>query len=246
MSSRTTSAKIGNWLFRWRSYLPLLLLAIVIPAMRGFSYPFGSHAYDRAWEMLCLAVSLLGLALRAHTIGCAPAGTSGRNTRRQVAESLNTTGMYSLTRNPLYLGNYLMVLGVVMFTRSWWPVLIYVAVYFLYYKMIIAAEEEFLRDKFGNKYEAYARRTPLFIPNLLLWRKPEVSFSFRNVLKREYSGLFGIVASFTALELLADYVAERRFVLDPLWTVIFTCGLALYLTFRTLKKKTRVLHVSGR
>src|SRR5690625_3684491 len=108
----------GQWLFRWRSYLPLALLAVVIPAMHGFSYPDGSQDYDRLWEVFCLFVSCIGLFIRAYTIGHAPRGTSGRNVANQLAERLNQTGIYSMCRNPLYLGNFFMILGVVSFVRE--------------------------------------------------------------------------------------------------------------------------------
>ncbi|HEU0053094.1 MAG TPA: hypothetical protein VFQ39_07945, partial [Longimicrobium sp.] len=83
----------GNWLFRWRSYLPLLLLAVVLLGVRDFTYPQGSPALDEAWEALCFAIGAAGLLVRAAALGYAPEGTSGRNTRKQVAQVLNTTGM---------------------------------------------------------------------------------------------------------------------------------------------------------
>jgi len=59
-------------------------------------FPYGSHRLDQVWEILCLAISLLGLGVRIVTVGYVPKGTSGRNTRGQKANVLNTTGMYSL------------------------------------------------------------------------------------------------------------------------------------------------------
>ncbi len=58
-----------------------------------------------------MVISFFGLALRVIVVGHAPYGTSGRNTREQVADTLNTTGMYSIVRHPLYLANYLIILG---------------------------------------------------------------------------------------------------------------------------------------
>jgi protein-S-isoprenylcysteine O-methyltransferase Ste14 len=246
MDSHDRSTGAGQWLFRRRSYLPLALLVVVLPAFRGFSYPFGSHSYDLIWEMICLSISLLGLAIRAFTIGYVPKGTSGRNTRQQIADSLNTSGLYSVTRNPLYLGNFFMTLGVVMFLRNGWLGLVYALAFWLYYERIIAAEEHFLRDKFGGIYDDYLLRTPPFIPDFRLWRPPSVPFSLRNVLKREYSGFFGVIAAFTILEVAGDYVVEGKIEIDPVWAGIFLFGLAVYLLLLTLKKKTRLLRVEGR
>ena len=59
-------------------------------------------------------------------MGFAPRGTSGRNTLGQVAEVLNTSGMYSVVRNPLYLGNFVIWLGLALFIKVWWCILIVV------------------------------------------------------------------------------------------------------------------------
>ena len=104
MALREEFESSGNWLFRWRSYLPVAGLAIILLAFREYEYPGNSETLDHIWEVVCLLVSFFGLAIRAYTIGHAPGGTSGRNTKRQKADTLNTTGAYSLVRNPLYLG----------------------------------------------------------------------------------------------------------------------------------------------
>jgi protein-S-isoprenylcysteine O-methyltransferase Ste14 len=112
----------------------------------------------------------------------------GRNTNRQIAASLNTDGMYSLTRNLLNLGNFFMMLGVVMFVRVGWAGAFYVLEFWVYYRQIILAEQAFLKDHFANEYEDYLSKTPAFIPNFKHWRSFNLPFSVHNVLKREYSG----------------------------------------------------------
>ena len=112
--------RVGNRLFRWRSYLPLLFVAVLIPGLWEFGYPKDSHIYDLIWEMICLSVSFFGFLVRCYTIAHVPKRTSGRNTKSQKADSLNNTGMYSLMRNPLYFGNFFMFLGVTLFVRLWW------------------------------------------------------------------------------------------------------------------------------
>jgi|SRR5690625_3010979 len=236
----------GQWLFRWRSYLPLALLAVVIPAMHGFSYPDGSQDYDRLWEVFCLFVSCIGLFIRAYTIGHAPRGTSGRNVANQLAERLNQTGIYSMCRNPLYLGNFFMILGVVSFVRVWWVDVIYALAFWLYYERIIAAEEAFLSEKFGATYADWKSRTPVFVPNPRLWKPNVLPFSLKTVLRREYPGFFAVIAAMTMLEVGGDYVISGRFEYDPMWVGLFFFGLVVYLVLRTLKKKTTLLDVEGR
>jgi protein-S-isoprenylcysteine O-methyltransferase Ste14 len=240
------SIRTGEWLFRWRSYLPLVLLVLIIPALMDYSYPFGSHAWKLAWELFSFMTAMFGLAVRAYTIGYTPKNTSGRNVIKQVADSLNTTGIYSILRNPLYFGNFFMTLGVIMSIRHGWLCLVYSLVFWLYYERIIMAEETFLSGKFGKEFDDYRARTPAFIPDIRLWRPPVLPFSFRNVLKREYSGFFGIIAAFTVMDCIGGFIVEGRFVIDPVWAVLFLFGLVVYLTLLTLKKKTRVLHVEGR
>ena len=237
--------KQGTWLFRWRSYLPLLVFPGLLATAQKAGGASGSFAGD-PWKVSCMAVSFLGFFLRCIVAGYAPEGTSGRDTRRQRADTLNTSGMYSLMRHPLYFGNFLILLGMALFVRVWWAVVISVLIFWLYYERIIFAEEEYLRRKFGNQFMRWAAETPCFFPRRLRWRKPALPFSFRTVLRREYSGFFAIVASYTFLETAEGLVVEGKAVLDWRVTVFFATGLAVYLVLRTLKKKTRVLHVQGR
>ena len=167
----------GNWLFRWSSYLPLLMIALFILAFRELKYSDYSYSLDRSWELLCLAVALFGLGIRVLTVGYVPGGTSGRNTVRQKAETLNTTGMYSIVRHPLYLGNFIMWLGVSMFARLWWFSLIFTMIFWLYYERIMFAEEMFLKNRFGDTFVKWAETTPCFIPNFKRWESfPPFSF----------------------------------------------------------------------
>ena len=113
--------------------------------MTTFTYLGQSHVLNEIWQGCCLAVSLLGLVVRIITVGRAPMGTSGRNTREQVANTLNSTGMYSVVRHPLYLGNYLIMMGFALWPHVWWLAVLTTCFYALYYERIMLAEEAFLR-----------------------------------------------------------------------------------------------------
>lgn len=251
MPLREEFERSGQWLFRWRSYLPLVLFLPVVAALHGFAYPRGSHTLDLVWDFLCLGIVFIGLGIRVATIGFAPAGTSGRNTQEgQVAAEVNTTGLYSIVRHPLYLGNYLMWLGPALFPRRWWlPPLISLA-FWVYYERIMFAEEEFLRRKFGQKYEAWATQVPAFWPFARGWRKrwrrPTLPFSLATVLRREYSGFYGAIGTFTLLELVADRAATGRWIVDPVWATVFAVGTVTYVGLLLLKRRTKILHVEGR
>jgi protein-S-isoprenylcysteine O-methyltransferase Ste14 len=238
--------EIGNRLFRWRSYLPLFMGALFLAALLSYRHPEVGPRPDRWWQMGCLLVSVIGLVMRFYTVGFAPRGTSGRNTRGQVADVLNTSGMYSVVRNPLYLGNFLIWLGLALFIKVWWCAVIVVLCFTIFYERIIFAEEKFLREKFGATFIDWAEKTPVIIPQFKNWRPPELTFSWKSALTREYSSFFAMVASFTALAIIRDSLQRGRIFLDQTWLMIFVFGLIVYLTIRTLKKKTRILSTADR
>jgi protein-S-isoprenylcysteine O-methyltransferase Ste14 len=244
-SLKEQSEKTGAWLFRWRGHVPFIIVAVIIPGFLN-SRPYESRASELSWEMACFAISLLGLLIRSYTIGHTPKNTSGRNTVNQLADTLNTTGIYSITRNPLYVGNFIMSLGPTLLPGVWWVPLIYTLAFWVYYERIIMAEEAFLTGKFGSEYERYLNSTPVFIPSFKLWKPPTLSFSFRNVLKREYPGFFALIALFAFFDIVGHYIVEGSVRIDPVWAAITAVGLVVYVILRTLKKKTKLLNVEGR
>lgn len=246
MPLREAFEREGNWLFQKRSWLPTLLYPFAFAVVYFHAERTHSLLTDARWGLFCLLVSLSGLAVRAFTIGFTPEGTSGRNTAQQVAESLNQTGSYSVVRHPLYVGNFLMWLGLFLFTGVWWFVVICSLAYWLYYERIMYAEEEFLRRKYSTRYEEWASRTPAFLPRFSSWMPSPLSFAFKNVLKREYNGLFATVLSFALLNAISHLAVEGRFAVDTLWKIAFAGGAAAFVVLRTLKKNTKVLDVAGR
>ncbi|QMU29915.1 methyltransferase family protein [Adhaeribacter radiodurans] len=236
----------GNWLFRRRGWLPMLLYPFAISLLYFYPEKTYSCVTSTSWGAFCLTVSLAGLIIRAITVGHTPKGTSGRNTDKQIAECLNHTGIYSVVRHPLYLGNFLMWLGLFLFIGIWWFVVICALAYWLYYERIMFAEEEFLRRSYPNTYEKWASQTPAFFPRLTGWKASILPFSLRNVLKREYNGLFAMVISFTMLNMTSHFFVQHRFQIDGFWQVTFGLGTLLFLILRSLKKYTHVLEIAGR
>ena len=246
MPLREEFQKSGNLLFKGRSYFPLILGAIFLIALRNFRYPYHQHYLDRLWEFLCLAVSFFGLWIRAYALGYVSKGTSGRTTSQPSADSINTSGIYSIVRHPLYLGNFFIWLGITLSIHVWWFTMIAVLLFWIYYERIMFAEEEFLRGKFGDTYLKWAEKTPAFIPSLKNWQPPSLPFSFKMVLRREYSGFFAIIVAFTVLDFIEESFVHHQLEIDWVWLVMFLIGLTVYLTLRTLKKKTKLLNVEGR
>jgi len=240
--------KQGGWLFKWRSYLPLLGIPIFIIALRQsgmLEKKFGDFVGD-FWGSCAIIISFLGFIIRCITVGYVPRGTSGRNTQSQVAEVLNTSGMYSISRNPLYLGNFVIVFGVTLFIQVWWLALLVWFGFWLYYERIIFTEEEFLRNKFKDQFMAWAQKTPIVIPRFKNWEKPELGFSFKTVLRREFSTFLSIVATFFFLEITTNFLIKRELSVSRSWIIFFVMSLVIYLVFFILKKKTKLLNVLGR
>lgn len=253
MSLYNSMIKSGHFFFRWRSYIPFLLLPPMAVAFEESTYvedAIGDGLED-VIVLICFIISMAGLALRCFTVGFIPANTSGRNTSEQRASVLNTTGMYSVVRNPLYLANFIILIGVILSIKVWWLVLIFSLVFFIYMERIILAEEKFLHDKFGEQYDTWRQKTPVIIPRFGQWSAPEMTFSWKTVLKREYPGLLAIGTAFLVTEMITDLIVEKEDFFewlrdDIVWPVMFGLILIISLTLRFLKKHTNILKVEGR
>lgn len=243
----------GDWLFRWRSYLPLVIVPVAVVAFLQSDWvvhSFGDAAED-LFDYCCLAIAFCGLALRAAIVGFVPRGSSGRTTHHQRAEALNTTGMYSQMRHPLYLANFLIFLGFLLVFKSLLFVLVGSLAYFLYYERIMLAEENFLRAKFGDEYLHWAQRTPALLPRCTGWVWPDLPFSLRTVLRREYPGFYLITVFFLVVEgieaVVLDHAVLADWIIDePVWVVLFGVGTLAYLGLRLTRRYTTWLVVVGR
>ncbi len=236
--------KSGNWLFRRRSWLPVtvIVLAVVYLFIANRSVIF----FNFTWELICVIVSIIGELIRSYTVGHVPRNTSGRNVLDQMADELNTTGIYSIIRHPLYAGNFLMWLGPVLFLRSVWCVIIFILAYWLYYERIIFAEEQFLRRKFGEEYDNWAFRVKSVIPNFKNYKPWSLPFSFRNVLKREYNSIANVFIVFAMLDVARNLAVTGRVYIEPLYLSLLVAALIFWGVIRYLVKRTRFLYVEGR
>lgn len=236
--------KSGNWLFRRRSWLPatIVVLAIVYLFTANRSVIF----FNFTRELVFIAVSVAGEIIRSYTVGHVPRNTSGRNVIDQLADDLNTTGVYSVVRHPLYLGNFLMWLGPVLFLRSVWCVIIFVLAFWLYYERIIFAEEQFLRRKFGEAYDTWAFRVRSVLPRFKNYTPSNLSFSFRNVLKREYNSITNVFLVFALLDVVRNLAITGRVYMEPLYMAFLIAALIFWAIVRYLVKRTKFLYVEGR
>jgi protein-S-isoprenylcysteine O-methyltransferase Ste14 len=145
------------------------------------------------WSMPVGSIVVVpGLVIRALASG-----------RVRKNESLATSGPYAYTRNPLYLGSFLIGFGFAVAACSWWVGVALVVVFFVIYIPVIRDEEAFLRQTFPE-FEEYARRVPRMLPRLTLHsgceKDASTEFSLELYLKhREYNALLGALAMIAAL-----------------------------------------------
>ncbi len=237
--------RAGNWLFRRRGHLPLFALIFLIWVSYSSSTSPTAVGRPDEWELAGILIGFVGLGLRAFTVGHAPRGTSYRSEEPE-ATVLSTDGIYSVVRHPLYLGNFILWIGVALGAGSGAAVVIVALVFWIYNERVMLAEERFLHGRFGSSFEEWARRTPSFIPRFRGWRPNPLSFSPRFALRRDHTAVYALIASTTVLEVAETVGAGASFDLAPFWWAYFWLGTIGYLTLLALKKKSTLLEVQGR
>ena len=112
--------KSGNFLFKYRGQIPAIIFLIALPVVFYKAQPLFStlkfHIFLQVITVLSVIVSLIGIIIRAMPL-VRPARHVRRNRDWKLAKQLNTQGIYSIVRHPLYQ-NYFMWAGLLMFTYS--------------------------------------------------------------------------------------------------------------------------------
>lgn len=230
----------GNFLFKYRGILPIIIL---IPAL-WLTYVHRTNASSESaifWTQLFYAISLFGLLIRIYTVGHSAPNTSGRNTNEgQVADSVNSTGIYSLCRHPLYIGNFFMWLGIAALTFHVWFILFFMITYCFYYERIMIAEENFLNHKFKDTYQNMAANVPAIIPNFKNWRKNKNPFSFKKVIIQEKTGILLLNGCFWLFNSIDMISASKAWSFQNCWFVLFMVAIIYYVVIKLLQKTTKV------
>lgn len=195
-------------LWRWlglAAFVPLVFAATVrAEPIEGAVGPLLGTVY----EIACAVIVLAGLALRAGLAGCHPL----------APDRLDASGFYSLTRNPGYLANSLVFVGIALSTQDV-ALAIAVALWLaVYYERTILAEEARLFRRFGLAFVGWASLTPVFLPRLSGWRRPAARFNLRAMMRREPVVWFGSIAALGAIGLLSDHFGSEGF--DDPWIVV--------------------------
>ena len=231
MSLDKELTKQGNFLFRYRSYFHLILFPIIIV----FNHYSNIDTSRFNYFLFALGISLFGQFIRIITIAFVPANTSGRNTKKQTAISLNSTGIYSLVRHPLYLGNYFILLGPFLMFPSV-LIVIYTLLFWLYYERIMYAEESYLKNKFSDEFINWSKKPAAFLPNFSGYVKPKGTFSIKRVIKREYSTICGIFYMFIILISFSCFSNNKPLSEINGLYISFIINTIIYFSLRSYKK----------
>lgn len=235
--SRENSA---NQLFRYRGQIPAVLVFMAILVIyHNHTITFFEESFGRNIHLLLVIFFIFsGHIVRALAIGFRGIHTSGQNRHEQVAEVLNTTGLYSLVRHPLYAGNFLIWIGVFIWLGDLWFLFFGSMFFFTLYIPIMRLENNYLNQKFGTKYTEWAKETPLFVPKIQRIKRPENRFSTLLVWKNEYPGIVSTLSCIWFISFLRLIFINGKIIFS-----IPLLGLALFilafgLTSRFLKYKT--------
>ena len=242
--------KQGIWLFRYRSFIPIVILVagawiFIQGEVNPGSMLVKQAPYDQWYLLFSMLLCFLGFGIRVYTVGHTPVNTSGRNAKYQIADQLNTTGIYSVVRHPLYLGNFFMWLGPILLTAHPWFILAFIFFYWVYYERIMFSEEQFLRRKFGEVYTGWAENVPAFIPKFNGFVRPSLPFSWKKILKKEKNGFAAIFMIFSFMDILGELVKGETDFNLILFGFCAASGV-LYLVLKYLKWQTNVLNEEGR
>ena len=230
--------KLGDFFFKYRNWLfPVFYALMFLPGPRIF----GDW---RTAVAVGLLVTLAGQAVRMTTIGFDYIIRGGRN-KKVYAEDLVTGGLFAHSRNPMYVGNVSMILGMGLLSNSLFYLLVMVPAFYFIYECIIRAEENFLRNKFGGGFDAYTRDVPRWLPKLggLGATLTSGSFNWRRVIIKEYNTTCVWVGAAVLLVGAHIYREEGPQAFDAVafaWGFAIAAVIATYFTIRYLKKSGTV------
>lgn len=233
---------LGNFFFRHRNLVfPLLMVAVLVlirPQM-----PNNSYKADLLLDIVGVLVCLYGQLMRVLAIGYFYIKRGGLN-KEIYAGRLVQTGFFAHTRNPLYLGNILIFVGIVIVFNSTWAYLVAIPAVLLIYWCIILAEEQFLRGKFGAEFDEYVSRVNRLWPNWRGYRKTieDMTFRWRRVVSKEYGTTFGWLYAAVGIRIWTLYYTDAaRYHREIQVLLAMFAGLfLLYALVRWMKKSGRL------
>lgn len=146
---------LGSWFFKNRSYTPIPFVIVLL-----------LYCNPNVLSVIIgLIFVLIGEAIRIWANGWV--GSETRATANVGASKLIISGPYAYVRNPLYIGNIFIYLGLGIMSNALFPYfhILALAFFIFQYSLIIKEEEKFLLNKFGQQYQKYLSNVKRFIPS---------------------------------------------------------------------------------
>lgn len=231
--------KSGAVFFRFRNFLfPLFIIVVLI-----FTKPalfLGRSDVDVAVVILGFITALTGVLLRLFVIGLAYIKRGGKD-GRVYADDLVTGGVYAHVRNPMYVANFLAIVGIALIYGSVWVYIIVIPFFAYIYLSIVTAEEDYLRKHFGVQYEVYSKKVNRFIPDFsgLPQTLKQFSYDWKKAIRKDYGTSIGILVGCYALWLCKSYyfynLSQNKYRIIIVAAPLILLAI-LYLCARYLKK----------
>lgn len=187
---------VGNFLFRYRNALFPVIFVFAALTLRP-KIMFGNLLADRALRVIGIAVALLGETVRLLTIGFEYIHRGGKD-GRVYAGRLVKGGVFGLVRNPMYIGNALIAIGMIMYLGAPLGYLLVIPFFLFVYQALIAAEETYLWKTFGSEYANYCAKVNRFVPRLdnITAAFSGMSFNWRRSFKKDLGTVVGLTMGF--------------------------------------------------
>jgi protein-S-isoprenylcysteine O-methyltransferase Ste14 len=230
---RNWKLELGNFFFKYRSFTPIPIIILVFFIFK----PINLEEKNIVINLAGLLISFLGETIRIFAVGYSHTGTSGREMYLR-ADALNITGIYSLVRNPLYIGNFLMFTGLVTVFSNLFVVLVFALFIIMQYYFIILAEEEYLKGKYGQEYESYRSQVRRIIPTFGNYKKNRNPFSLKKIIFKENDSIFNMLMMFLLVLLYKERIFKGR-ISHPLDYIIPAGVLIIaYIIVKIIKKRS--------
>jgi protein-S-isoprenylcysteine O-methyltransferase Ste14 len=173
---------------RWFALLAVLLMMVTESSM-ALMHSMWYEAMESLGAVL-IGICILGRSYCSAYIG---------GVKNDV---LMREGPFSIVRNPLYVFSFLGLLGIGMFSGMLTVTLFLAVAFTVYYKFVVAREEAFLLNKFGESYQRYLNEVPRWWPKWSLWSEPQELVVRPKFMRRTMQDAMIFFLPFPCFELL--------------------------------------------
>ncbi len=227
--------RIGKFLFKFRSFTPLPLIIVLFL----FLLPKNFGEKNILFAIFGFLLIVIGEGIRIVSIGFSYPGTSGRESYMR-ADNLNISGIYSIVRNPLYIGNILIYSGLLVTYSNFIALVIFDLILIIQYFFIVNFEESYLLEKFGDKYSDYKKNTKAIFPCFKNFKKPVYKFNILRVLYSENDSIFNSMFLFFIILIYKEKLLSGELsALGPLYFVTVIILIVLYIWIKIIKKRKK-------